>query len=133
MGTTVDQTNGKVSNFWGYYAQVGWFLTGEHRPYDRVAGAIDRVKPHENFFRVPTAEGNRTGSGAWEVAFRVSHLELLDYAPLGGTMTDYTVGVNWYWNAYSKKVFNWIHSMPDERVGGQSTTNIFGLRMPVDF
>ena len=30
---------------WGGYSQIGYFLTGEHRPYDRKAGAIDRVKP----------------------------------------------------------------------------------------
>jgi phosphate-selective porin OprO/OprP len=30
---------------WGGYSQVGYFLTGEYRPYDRKAGAIDRVKP----------------------------------------------------------------------------------------
>jgi phosphate-selective porin OprO/OprP len=30
---------------WGGYSQIGYFLTGEHRPYDRIAGAIDRVKP----------------------------------------------------------------------------------------
>ncbi len=32
----------------GAYAQVGYFLTGEHRPYDRKAGAIDRVIPKRN-------------------------------------------------------------------------------------
>ena len=38
--------------FPGVYAQVGYFLTGEHRPYDRTLGCIDRVKPFEDFFRV---------------------------------------------------------------------------------
>jgi len=52
----------------GEYVQVGWFLTGEHRPYDRVAGAIDRVRPFEDFFLVRTDEGlaprqRRLGSG----------------------------------------------------------------------
>lgn len=72
MVNMADQRNGQTATFAGGYAQVGYFLTGEHRPYDRKAGAIDRVKPIENFFRVPTDEGIAHGSGAWEVAFRVS-------------------------------------------------------------
>jgi phosphate-selective porin OprO and OprP len=32
----------------GFYVQAGYFLTGEHRPYDRKAGAIDRVIPYRD-------------------------------------------------------------------------------------
>ncbi len=45
MGTFVDTASVDNGFLWGSYAQLGWFLTGEHRPYDRKAGAIDRVKP----------------------------------------------------------------------------------------
>ena len=48
----------------GGYVQVGWFLTGEHRPYDRVAGAIDRVKPFEDFFRVRTERRSESRPGS---------------------------------------------------------------------
>ncbi|MFM7833383.1 MAG: OprO/OprP family phosphate-selective porin, partial [Planctomycetaceae bacterium] len=57
----------------GMYAQAGWFLTGEHRPYDRKLGTIDRVIPKENFGY--NAAG---GAGAWEVAARFSWLDLSD-------------------------------------------------------
>ena len=46
---------------------MSYFLTGEHRPYDRTAGKFNRVIPFENFFRVRTECGEIvTGMGAWE-------------------------------------------------------------------
>ena len=92
----------------GLYAQVGYFLTGEHRPYDRKQAAIDRVIPFKNFSF--TKDGCNTGMGAWEIAGRFSHLDLNDKSIEGGTITDYTAGVNWYVNPYVKLVLNYIHS-----------------------
>src|SRR5205085_7431506 len=37
-------------NYYGAYAQIGYFLTGETRGYDKRFGKYDRVKPLENFF-----------------------------------------------------------------------------------
>lgn len=115
----------------GAYAQVGWFLTGEHRPYDRKAGAIDRVIPHENFRFCRCGRG--TGWGAWEVAGRWSYLDLSDDNIRGGTITNYTVGVNWYWNPYTKVVFNYVRSNPNSPLFPSSHTDIFALRAQVDF
>jgi phosphate-selective porin OprO/OprP len=112
----------------GVYAQAGWFLTGEHRPYDRKQGAIDRVIPKENFGY--NAAG---GSGAWEVATRFSWLDLSDHDIKGGQLTDWTAGVNWYWNPYTKLVFNYVHSMANVPGSSQSQTDMFGLRAQVDF
>ncbi len=55
----------RPTTFWGQSLETS---TGEHRPYDRINGAIERVIPHSNFFCVPTAEGVGHGPGAWEVA-----------------------------------------------------------------
>ena len=35
--------------FNGYMAQLSYFLTGEHRPYDRKQGIHGRVQPFEDF------------------------------------------------------------------------------------
>ncbi|MFO0979430.1 MAG: porin [Planctomycetaceae bacterium] len=115
----------------GAYAQVGYFLTGEHRPYDRKAGAIDRVIPKSNL----TFAGNccNPGLGAWEVAGRWSYLDLNDQAIRGGTIMDYTAGVNWYWNPYTKMVFNYVHSISDSPTFPESQTDLFGVRAQVDF
>lgn len=118
----------------GGYCQVGYFLTGEHRPYDRKAGAIDRVKPFEDFFWVRTCDGqNAYGMGAWEIAGRISYLDLNDDAVRGGQMTDLTLGVNWFWNPYTKLVANYIHSFTDNATFGDTNTDIYALRAQIDF
>ncbi len=115
----------------GAYAQVGYFLTGEHRPYDRKQGAIDRIIPKSNL----TFAGNgcNPGMGAWEIAGRWSYLDLNDAAIRGGTIMDYTAGVNWYWNPYTKMVFNYVHSISDSPTFPESQTDLFGVRAQLDF
>jgi phosphate-selective porin len=41
--------------------------------------------------------------------------------------------VNWYWNPYTKLVFNYVHSMANVPGSSQSQTGMFGLRAQVDF
>jgi phosphate-selective porin OprO/OprP len=133
MAAVVNQLNNPTAVLGGGYAQVGWFLTGEHRPYDRVAGAIDRVKPFEDFFWVNTNGGRMYGLGAWEVAARYSYIDLNDANIRGGIMQNATAGVNWYCNPYCKVVFNYIHSFVTDRTGSPSQANAWGLRTQLDF
>lgn len=133
MCAVVDRLGAGSVFFPGAYAQVGYFLTGEHRPYDRTLGCIERVKPFEDFFRVWTDRGICTGNGAWEVAARVSWIDLNDDDVRGGELTDVTFGVNWYMNAYSKVVFNYIHAFLDNPTFGDSDTGIYGARVQMDF
>jgi phosphate-selective porin OprO/OprP len=133
MAAVVDQQANPTATLGGFYAQAGWFLTGEHRPYDRVAGAIDRVKPFEDFFWVSTDSGRYFGTGAWEVAARVSYLDITDANINGGQITDITGGVNWYMNPYTKAVFNYIHSWTDYRSTGFSEASAVAARVQVDF
>jgi phosphate-selective porin OprO/OprP len=144
MAAVVDQTVQPTATLDGAYIQVGWFLTGEHRPYDRLNGAIDRVKPFEDFFLVRTSDGLAHGLGAWEVALRLSHIDLDSGNISGGRMDNLTFGINWYCNPYSKVVFNYIHSWresptapphaqpaPPNAVASQA--NAFGIRAQIDF
>ncbi|MGN6136938.1 MAG: porin [Aureliella sp.] len=132
MVALVDQTSSN-STLAGSYAQVGYFLTGEHRPYDRKAGAIDRVMPFQSV--------GSGGRGAWEVAARWSYVDL-DSGPVrGGNMENFTGGVNWYLNPYCKWVFNYIHSWTDGRdyfpapsnATLSSQTDAWGTRVQLDF
>ena len=126
----------------GMYAQTGYFLTGEHRPYDRKAGAIDRIVPLHNF----SPWKDECGWGAWEVAGRYSYIDLNDKNIRGGQMSDYTAGLNWYLNPFWKIQLNYIYSASNYRyaVGGPSTntpaasflgnhTSMFDLRCQMDF
>jgi phosphate-selective porin OprO/OprP len=147
MAALVDRQSDETALLEGAYVQVGWFLTGEHRPYDRIAGAIDRVRPFEDFFLVHTTTGLERGLGAWEVAVRFSHIDLDDSGGdvSGGQMDNLTFGINWYCNPYCKVVFNYIHSWRDSptsppRAAGEfptesvaSQADAFGLRTQIDF
>jgi phosphate-selective porin OprO/OprP len=134
MCAVVDRIGDSTIALPGGYAQIGFFLTGEHRPYDRKAGAIDRVIPFEDFFWVRDAEGCvQSGLGAVEVAGRISYIDLDAGSVAGGTLTDFTLGVNWYLNPYAKLVANYILASLDDPQVGKSETNIFAVRAQLDF
>jgi phosphate-selective porin OprO/OprP len=145
MAALVSRPGQSLAALNGAYVQVGWFLTGEHRPYDRAGGVIDRVRPFEDFFWVRTEQGLARGAGAWEVAVRLSHLDLDDGTISGGVLNDLTFGVNWYCNPFCKVVFNYIHawrqsptSPPSPPGNGpaiavRSEANAFALRAQMDF
>jgi phosphate-selective porin OprO/OprP len=129
----VDRIDGPNPSFEGWYFQTTYFLTGEHRPYNRKDGTMDRVYPHEDFFRVNTPAGICTGKGAWEVAFRVSHLDLDSQGINGGKVTDLTVGLNWYMNPWTRVTTDWVHSFLDRAPGGNSHADLWGIRMGFEF
>ncbi|MGC3972433.1 MAG: porin [Pirellulales bacterium] len=131
--TPVYQLGGPRLDFTGWYAQAGWFLTGEHRPFRRETATFDRVQPFNEFFRVRTRQGIGQGSGAWEVAIRLSQLDLTDENIGGGTLTDLTVGLNWYLTPYMRMTANYIHAFLDPATGGNVGADIFGTRMQYDF
>ncbi len=132
----VDQIGGPSLFFNGYMAQLSYFLTGEHRPYDRKLGIHKRLEPFEDFFRVRTASrGILTGLGAWEIAARFSNIVLNDENIRGNNLTDFTVGLNWYLNPYTRWKFNYVRAfLEDSRVSkGNSMTDAYGMRIDFDF
>lgn len=92
------------AEFDSYYIMGSYFLTGEHRRYKLGTGAFDKVKPNKNF-----EFGEGGGPGAWELAARLSHIDLEDADFAGGELTDITLGVNWYLNPNMRVTFNYIH------------------------
>lgn len=46
---------------------------------------------------------------------------------------DYTAGVNWYWNPYTKMVFNYVHAIADGPADPVSHTDMVGIRAQIDF
>jgi len=114
MGTSVsrkinDADPGDSLNFHGGYAQVAYFLTGEHMPWDRKTGCLARIKPFENFFAVCDCDGFlQRGLGAWQVAARYSYADFADDDIYGGVGRSLTLGLNWYWNPYARMQLNYI-------------------------
>lgn len=124
--------------FHGYYVQASYFLTGEHRAYDRRLGRFARVIPRTSAWTVdPTSNTQKPsvcwGSGAWEVAARYSQVSLNDAGISGGRLSDVTLGVNWYLNPNFRIQWNYLYS--DRQVAApqnDGTAHAFVMRFSLD-
>ncbi len=135
--------SGNVVTIPSYYAQVAYILTGEVRPYNKVAGVLGRIKPLRSW-------GDCGGMGAWEVAARYSYIDMnpaapygtgplqtnvstgLANIPYGGAVNDVTLGLNWYLNQYTKFQFDYINANSN-RGGVNNSTGIVMVRAQLDF
>jgi phosphate-selective porin OprO and OprP len=110
--------------FYGYYAYVSWYLTGESRPYNPVAGAFKRLIPRHSV--------GHGGLGAVELTCRLSHTDLTDGYVQGGRLTMLMAGVNWYLQPHIRWMFNYGNGHIS---GGPNDGNmfIFQTRIGVDF
>jgi len=125
-------------NFHGGYFYVAYVLTGEHVPWDRESGQLGRLKPFTNVAPfTPCIDGERTGWGAWQVAYRMSYGDLSDDDVLGGVGRSHTFGLNWYWNPWAKWQFNAIYGEIDDHapVAGETFGHYtaLGTRFAIDF
>lgn len=84
--TSVSRNGGSDLDFDGWYAQTGYFFTGESRNYKK--GAFGGITP-----KASVGDG---GIGAWELGLRYSTLDLTDADILGGEADSVTLGLNWY-------------------------------------
>lgn len=87
MVGTFDRTMGDSSvTFAGWHADIGYIVTGEAREYDFASGTVKGPKVSSE------------GCGAWELAARLSGLDLTDGDIIGGRETNVSAGLNWYPN-----------------------------------
>jgi len=84
--TSVSRDTGSDLDFDGWYAQAGYFLTGESRNYKN--GKFGGITP-----KASVGDG---GIGAWEMALRYSTVDLSDADIDGGEADSVTLGLNWY-------------------------------------
>jgi phosphate-selective porin OprO/OprP len=115
----------------GGYVEALYFLTGEYQPYDKRAGVFGRVIPRHDYHLKKT--DCNWSCGAWQVGVRFSWLDLNDKTINGGTVYDWTAGLNWYLNPNMKVQFNAIaehHNAPGVTPGWISGT---GVRAAYDF
>jgi phosphate-selective porin OprO and OprP len=124
--------------FHGCYVYAAYFLTGEHMAYDRRSSTLDRAIPIQNFSWLDRLRGEPdAGWGAWQIAARYDYLDLTDRDIRGGVGHGYTLGLNWYWNAYAKVQSNLIFGDISQREpiagfdGGDFT--LINLRYMADF
>ena len=122
MKASVDSVSSGDPTFSGFYVLGSFFLTGEHRPYWHGGGAFDRVRPNSSFM-------DDGGIGAWEIVARFSQLDLNDRLVRGGEMKNFTFGVNWHLNPYSRIMWNYVRS----EVMDTGNADILQMRFKIDF
>lgn len=110
----------------GAYIYASYFLTGEHRPYDRKAGVFTSVIPNRPLF----VDG---GWGAWELAGRYSFLDLRQGSLPSGArlLQDFTFGLNWYLNANVRLEGNYVRSYLNGNAA--DAADIFIVRLQIAF
>ena len=124
--------------FSGGYAQAGWVLTGETHTYNSALAAYYGIVPVNPF---SLTEG---GWGAWEIAGRISTIDLNDQLAtangvFGGRQTVYTAALNWYVSRNIRFMFNYLHGNVPRQISptnpGDAGSNFdaFAMRTQVAF
>ncbi|MCF6169244.1 porin, partial [Lutibacter sp.] len=110
-------------NFFGYYVEASYFVTGEHKNYSKKVGYFKRVSPKSNFN--PT--GN--GVGAIELVARYSSADYSDKSVEGGILNDMTVGINWHLNPVTKFSIDYTSA----KLKSVGNSNIVQMKFQVAF
>jgi phosphate-selective porin OprO/OprP len=115
--------------FFGGYAEVGYFLTGETRGYK--SGVFDRTKVLN-----PVTEG---GAGAFQINLRYDHLDLVDQVIVGGKQQGYQASLIWIPQDHVRFLLNYGRMVYDDAAvaaaGGDRdyAIDVVGARAQVDF
>lgn len=133
----VQQTDAGVVFVHGMYVYGSYFLTGEHRTYNRTRGSFDQVDVLLPVTRVRS--GRPRGRGALELAGRFSYLDFnsssmpldVNGTPAATNLCELTAGVNWYLNSYTRMMFDYTAGMPNKIGFGTTVASIFGIRAAI--
>jgi len=122
------------------YVYGSWFLTGESRSYSPTSilgrfreGIFQRTVPKTNLFFRGNETNAANGLGAVELAVRWSYIDLNSQDIRGGYMYEMTYGINWYWNPYTKVMFNYVQPQLNDPDLGRSASDFFVARMQFEF
>ncbi|MEN2402860.1 porin [Flavobacterium sp. MC2016-06] len=104
-----------LQQFNGYYVTGSYVLSGEQRPYDKMAAYARRIKPTGKY-------------GAWELVARVGRNDLETKEVHGGINNRYDLGLNWWATQYWKAGL--IYGISNlEKDGIIGVTNNFQFRL----
>jgi len=124
---SVDRVGLATAEFDGGYGEASYVLTGESHKYNKASAAYNGIVPAHAF------DPSQGYWGAWEVAGRVSYVDLTSNfhsgqptgaglsAVNGGKQTIFTAGVNWYPNTYMRFMINYIHADFDKANSSSSS------------
>jgi len=125
------RSGGEDLQFFGFYLFGSYVLTGENRIYSPVNSVFTGIIPKKKFGFF------KGGWGAWELAARISYLDLNDGPIRGGEELNITAGLNWYLNAHSRMMFNYIRADIEDRKNPPSVdsgdADIVQIRFQINF
>ncbi|MCB9828851.1 MAG: hypothetical protein H6806_03665 [Planctomycetes bacterium] len=125
----VDSVAAGDPEFSAWYGQVSYWITGECTTYKH--GYFDRVEPCCDWL-----DEDCCCKGGWQIAARVSNIDLNDGNFQGGEMMTYTLGLNWHLNPNARIMFNAVYADVDSTRGAQpvdETFLAFQMRFQVDW
>lgn len=128
MWAVVNDAGVGRTDLYSGYVEAGWFLTGEHRRYDRKVGTFMDLTPFTNFWLVPGCRG----AGAWEIAARWSFVDFSN-APNASKYNSAAVALNWYWNPRTRFQLNWIQPFTSGAPLGTTYSSILAGRLALYF
>ncbi len=132
----IPQTGGGFVFLHGFYVYASYFLTGEHRGYERADGAFGMTRVRSPFFLLRGVRGVICGPGAWELAARFDYTDFRDPdiprgpddVRVGDLLLQGTLGVNWYLNDHTRLMFNYIIAELRSPEFGTSHASLFSTR-----
>lgn len=104
----VEQFNVADLEFEAWYVQMGLSLTGESRVYRGSDGEFKRLRQSRLF------DPSAGTWGAWELAFRLDHLDLEDGIVLGGQQRRASLNLNGYLNNNVRVLFGYSRAFDVE-------------------
>ncbi|VTR91230.1 Phosphate-selective porin O and P OS=Pirellula staleyi (strain ATCC 27377 / DSM 6068 / ICPB 4128) GN=Psta_4368 PE=4 SV=1: Porin_O_P [Gemmata massiliana] len=141
FGTAIQQVGGGPIFLHGFYVDASYFLTGEHRGYNRTDAAFSNVSVLRPLVRSPGKPA--TGFGAVELAarfalgdFTSSNLPQPTSGPFasasqGARLLQATFGANWYLNEYTRIMLNYTMATPEARGTPALPVHVFGFRTAI--
>ncbi len=109
-------------NFWAYYVQASWAITGETRPYGHLCGCFGELQPSVPF------SFKHGGTGAFEIGARYSNIDLTSGAVDGGKFERLGGAFSWFPTGQWRFEFNYGYGRL-QRSGLTGRTHFYQLRL----
>ncbi len=120
VGVRAVLTRAQTPAYWGYFVSLGWFLTGESRPFNPSSMLFARLRPNRNVFQ--------GGPGAIQLGVRWSEVDL-DGPSNGGRGSELTTIVSWWLNPHARFSTAYVRT----NLYGLGQANLGQARIQFDF
>ncbi|MDR1384562.1 MAG: OprO/OprP family phosphate-selective porin [Planctomycetaceae bacterium] len=124
---------GRGRTIYGAYGEIRYFLTNAYRAYDKDNGVIGSPQNIQGMKFTERSDGycSVDSLGDWEIFAQWSYLNFNEIQR-SSNQQDLTLGLNWFWNASTRMIFEYVHSMP-ELNGNSKSCDIFATSLRVFF